>query len=190
MIEIATPKITGNSRRRPGVGLMKKHSVKTDMTPMVDLGFLLIAFFVMTTELSKPSMVNLNMPKKGTEMPLGNSNALTILLEDNDRVYYYPGDWKDALANGQVFKTNFSESNGLGKVIREKQKWLDANSKKEGRDGLMLLIKPGKGANYKNVMNALDEALINNVKKYALLTVETEEKEWMKNRINKLFLIE
>lgn len=182
MTEITTAGSTGNSRRRPGVGRMKRHSVKTDMTPMVDLGFLLIAFFVMTTELSKPTVVNLNMPKSGPSMPVGNSNALTILLDDNDRVYYYPGDWKDALANGQVFKTNFSESNGLGKVIREKQKWLDANSKKEGRDGLMLLIKPGKDANYKNVINALDEALINVVKKYALLPVEQEETEWMKNQ--------
>jgi biopolymer transport protein ExbD len=180
MTEIATTKSIGNSRRRAGVGRMKRYSVKTDMTPMVDLGFLLIAFFVMTTELSKPTVVKLNMPKNGPPTTLGNSNALTILLEDNDRVYYYPGDWKGALANGQVFKTNFSESNGLGKVIRKKQKWLDANSKKEGRDGLMLLLKPGKGANYKNVMNALDEALINNVKKYALLTVEPEETEWMK----------
>lgn len=182
MTEIATTASIGNSRRRAGAGRMKRHSVKTDMTPMVDLGFLLIAFFVMTTELSKPTVVKLNMPKNGPPMPVGNSNALTILLEDNDRVYYYPGDWKDALADGQVFKTNFSESNGLGKVIREKQKWLDVNNKKEGRDGLMLLIKPGKGANYKSVIDALDEALINNVKKYALLTVETEEKEWMKKQ--------
>jgi biopolymer transport protein ExbD len=182
MTEISVTGNIGNGRRRAGVRRMKRHSVKTDMTPMVDLGFLLIAFFVMTTELIKPTVVNLNMPKSGPPMPVGNSNALTILLDDNDRVYYYPGDWKEALANGQVFKTNFSETGGLGKVIREKQKWLEANSKKEGRDGLMLLIKPGKGANYRNVINTLDEALINVVKKYALLPVEPEETEWMKKQ--------
>jgi biopolymer transport protein ExbD len=184
MTEITATKSIGISRRRAGVGRMKRHSVKTDMTPMVDLGFLLIAFFVMTTELNKPTVINLNMPKSGPPTTLGNSNALTILLDNNDRVYYYPGDWKEALANGQVFKTNFSESKGLGKVIREKQKWLDANSKKEVRDGLMLLIKPGNGANYKNVINTLDEALINDVKKYVLLPVEPEETEWMKKQIH------
>ena len=141
------------------------------MTPMVDLGFLLITFFVFTAELSKPSVVKLNMPKDGPPILLGNSNALTILLDENDLVYYYHRDWKEASATGRVFKTNFSVSNGLGKVIREKQQWLDINEKKEGRNGLMLLIKAGKGASYQNVIDALDEAMINNCKKICTLTM-------------------
>jgi biopolymer transport protein ExbD len=174
---------TGNdSRPRAGVGRPKKLNVKIDMTPMVDLGFLLIAFFVMTAQLSKPSVVNLNMPTDGPPITLGNSNALTILLDDNDRVYYYQGDWKEALTNGRIFITNFSVSNGLGQVIREKQQWLDANNKKEKRNGLMLLIKAGKGASYQNVIDALDEAMINIVKKYAILPVEPEEMEWIKKQ--------
>ena len=55
-------------RRRAGVSRPKKHNPKTDMTPMVDLGFLLISFFVMTTELSKPRVAQLNMPKEGPPM--------------------------------------------------------------------------------------------------------------------------
>src|SRR5258705_5497897 len=105
-------------RRRPGVRRMKKHSLRTDMTPMVDLGFLLITFFVFTAELSKPSVVKLNMPIDGPPVLLANSNALTFLLDGNNVVYYYHGDWKEASATGQVFKTNFSVMDGLGKVIR------------------------------------------------------------------------
>ena len=162
---------------------MKKHSVRTDMTPMVDLGFLLIAFFVMTTELSKPSVVKLNMPMDGPPMDLGNSNALTVLLDGTDRVYYYNGNWEEASAKNEIYKTNLSVSNGLGKVIREKQKWLDAINKKEGHNGLMLLIKAGKQASYENVIDALDEAMINVVKKYAVLPAEAEESAWIQKQL-------
>jgi biopolymer transport protein ExbD len=174
---------TGNDhRRRAGVRRMKRHSVRTDMTPMVDLGFLLITFFVFTAEISKPSVVKLNMPTDGPPSHLGLSNALTILLDGNDRIYYYHGDWKDASANNAIVETNLSVKNGIGKVIREKQLQLDINNKKEGRNGLMLLIKAGKHASYKNVIDALDEAMINVVKKYALLKPDPEELEWMKTK--------
>ena len=171
-----------NERRRRGVCRMKRHSVRTDMTPMVDLGFLLITFFVFTAELSKPSVIKLNMPTDGPPILLGNSNALTFLLDDKNVVYYYHGDWKEASATGQVFKTNLSVTNGLGKVIRDTQQWLDVNNKKEKRNGLMLLIKAGKGASYQNVIDALDEAMIHIVTKYAILPVEPGEAAWMKEQ--------
>jgi biopolymer transport protein ExbD len=176
MLEINIP---GASRRRPGVGPVKRHNLKTDMTPMVDLGFLLITFFVMTVQLSKPSVVNLNMPKDGPSMPVGNSKALTVLIDNKDRIYYYQGAWKEALATGQVFKTNLSATNGLGKIIRRQQQSLDDNDQKEGRRGLMLMIKASQGASYKNVINAMDEALINVVEKYTILSADPEETGWM-----------
>lgn len=171
--------IAGIERRRPGSGRAKRHSLKTDMTPMVDLGFLLITFFVMTVQLSKPAVIDLAMPIAGPPTTLGNSNALTVLLDDNDRIYYYHGNWEEALANKEVVKTNLSVGSGLGKVIREKQKWLDANNIKDGRTGLMLLIKAGKKASYENVINALDETMINIVKKYAVLPAGDKEAAWM-----------
>jgi biopolymer transport protein ExbD len=167
------------NRRRVGVPRMKKYNVKTDMTPMVDLGFLLITFFIITTELSKPSVIKLNMAKDGPAMLLGTSNALTVLLAEHNRVYYYHGDWKKASENNKVYPTNFSVTNGLGKIIREKQKWLDEHGTKEKRNGLMLLIKAGNGASYQNVIDALDEATINMVGKYAVLSAGKEEKDWM-----------
>ncbi|MEI9810363.1 MAG: biopolymer transporter ExbD [Bacteroidota bacterium] len=179
MTEINTPAI---DRRGKGFGKPKRHSPRTDMTPMVDLGFILITFFVMTVQLSQPVAVKLNMPKEGDPMPLGKSDALTILLDDNDRIYYYHGDGKEALANNRIFTTNFSVKDGIGKVIREKQQWLDEYNKKEGRKGLMLLIKPGNKASYKNVIDALDETMINAVKKYAILATDPAETEWLKKQ--------
>lgn len=150
------------------------------MTPLVDLGFLLIAFFVFTAEMSKPVVANLIMPKDGPPMDLGDSNALTVLLGGDNKIWYYHGSMKNAISNNQVFTTSYSLRGGIGKVIRAKQEWLDkANISDEKRNGLMLLIKATSKASYENVMNALDEALINNVKRYALIKTEPEEINWV-----------
>ena len=79
----------------------------------------------------------------------------------------------------QIFQTGFSAKQGLRKVIWEKQQQLDVNNIKEGRRGLMLLIKPGEEAVYSDVIDMLDEALINNIKKYAVLKPDEEEIKWM-----------
>ena len=176
-----------SENRRAGVRHPKKHTPKTDMTPMVDLGFLLITFFVITTELSKPATLDLNMPKEGSPMPLGSSDALTVLLGKNNTIYYYHGDWNEAMKAKEIFQTNFSVKDGLGKVIREKQQRLDTSNIKEGRRGLMLLIKPGEDAVYSNVIDMLDEALINGVKKYAVLKQQDEEIKWLGTENRKLY---
>ena len=151
----------------------KKHILKIDMTPMVDLGFLLLTFFVFTTTMSTPKATDLIMPsdKPDPKPPkLIDELALTIILSENNNIYYYNGRWEDAINNNQIFETNYSTNNGLGKIIRQKQKDIDASRKfAGGRKGLMLLIKPTSASNYKNVVDALDEAVINDVRKYAIL---------------------
>jgi len=169
-------------RRRVGVSHPRKHTPKIDMTPMVDLGFLLISFFVITTELSKPRVAKLNMPKEGPPIPLGNSNALTVLLAGDNNIYYYQGNWQEAVADNKIVKTSLASSQGLRKVIIEKKQWLDANDKKEGRNGLMLLIKSTEKAEYKTVIDVLDEILINDVRKYAIIKMEPEEAAWIKKK--------
>lgn len=171
-------------KRRAGLRRMGKHNLKVDMTPMVDLGFLLITFFVITTELSKPTVMNLYMPKDGKPTPLGESNALSFLLGKNNTVYYYNGNWDDAKKKNEIFATTYSSKDGLRKIINEKQQRLDAtiSNNKEGRDGLMLLIKPGKKASYKNVVAVLDEATINVVKKYAVIKLSDEEAAFLKSK--------
>jgi biopolymer transport protein ExbD len=171
--------ITGSQplpSRSRSAARVKRHSVKTDMTPMVDLGFLLIAFFVMTTEMSRPSVTKLNMPKEGDiHSPLGESNALTFLIGAG-HLYYYLGDWKKANGEGQVKETSFSLMDGIGKIIRERQAWLAAAKiSKEGKDGLMFIIKPAPDANYRQVIDALDETQINGVKRYIIVKPEAEE---------------
>lgn len=163
-------------RRKAGVRPVKKHNLRTDMTPMVDLGFLLIAFFVMTTEMSKPKNLKLNMPKDGPPTPIKNSTALTVILGKDNSVYYYQGGWEEALKNNQVFQTDLSTGKGIGKVIRDKRDWLEkAKISKEGKDELMLMIKPTDNTSYAQIIDMLDETIINKVTRYAIVKPEPGE---------------
>ena len=72
----------------------KKQLLTIDMTPMVDLGFLLITFFVFTTTISSPTVTDLYMPKDSLiTNTLPESLALTLLLDDDNKIYYYHGDF-------------------------------------------------------------------------------------------------
>lgn len=171
------------SRKKAGVRYLRKHSLKTDMTPMVDLGFLLISFFVMTVRMNAPVVEKLYMPHDGPPQKLQMSNALTMLIGDNHTVYYYHGDIGQALEGNEIRQISFDEKKGIGKIIRDKQDFLaKAGISKEGKDGLMVLIKPSGKANYDDVVKALDEMQINNVTRYVLVKPEREEIGWLDAR--------
>ncbi len=168
------------SRKKTGVRQMIKHNLKIDMTPMVDLGFLLISFFVITTELSKPTAMDLIMPKDGPDTPIEQSNALSILVDKNNAIYYYEGKWEDAIKTNSIFKIQYAGINDLRSNINAKQNKLAAMpGTKEGKDGLMLIIKPGQRASYKNIVDILDEITITQVKKYVMVNQSAAEKEWL-----------
>ena len=168
------------NRQRAGVKRMKRHYLRIDMTPMVDLGFLLITFFVMTVEMSKPVATKFNMPKDGEVTELQKSAALTVLLGNYREIWYYHGFLNDAIKENRIYKTSFSYKDGLGKIIREKQVALDSNPlMKEGRDELTILLTPADNANYTGIIDVLDEVTINNVKRYALVKITDEEKQFL-----------
>jgi biopolymer transport protein ExbD len=166
------------ARKRAGVKKTALHHLKIDMTPMVDLGFLLITFFVITTELSEPRSMNLNMPKESQIMSkLGNSYALTVIA-GKDRHFYYHGDWREAKQRNEVL--SFSSNLELRYIINEKLKKLEDRSVfKEGREGMMLLLKPTEHTSYKTLVDVLDEILITGVKKHAIVKLSSDEIKWL-----------
>lgn len=162
----------------------KKQSLRIDMTPMVDLGFLLITFFVFTTTLSEPKAADLFMPKESNDsLNLPESLALTVLLGADNRVFYYAGDFNEAIRANTIYETSYSTYEGIGKAIRQKQNEIETSKRfPEGRKGMMLLVKPTGNSNYKNVIDALDEATINDVRKYALVDATPEELAFVKRK--------
>ena len=160
--------------KKIGVKRMKKANLKIDMTPMVDLGFLLVAFFVFTTQISMPSITKLYMPHDGDPTKIPSSKSLTFLLRDDSHVYYYYGDMEDAIKSDKIFQTSYSEIIGMGNIIRLKQTELE--KRKIDRNDLIVLIKANSETSYKNVMHVIDEMLINGVTRYALTDISSEEK--------------
>lgn len=170
-----------SARKRPGVRRMTKRALCIDMTPMVDLGFLLISFFVITAELSKPGGLPLIMPKDSKAHPteLGESYALTVILKEGKN-YYYEGSWENALRENRIQETSLA---GLREIITRKQKNLDDTLRyPEGRLGLMLLIKADETASYTSLVDVLDEVVISAIDKYALIALSEEEKNWLRQR--------
>ena len=96
----------GDHKKGPGVKKAKRLSTRVDMTPMVDLGFLLITFFIFTTTMSSPKALNLNMPKDTKNQDELNkakqSGALTIMLGKDNHVFYYEGQLEP---DGSNFKS-------------------------------------------------------------------------------------
>jgi len=187
---------SGSHKKGPGVKKAKKLSTRVDMTPMVDLGFLLITFFIFTTTMSSPKALNLNMPKDTkNEEELNKakeSGALTIMLGKNNGVYYYEGQLapdgsnfktanfatiRDEIINKKkdVIKTHIHDSN-CPKIWAENKG--DKNSCLD-RD-FVVVIKPDEDATYRNTVDMLDEMTINNVKRYAMVDITPQELEVVK----------
>ena len=152
-------------------------AVRIDMTPMVDLGFLLITFFIFTTTISEPTTIKLYMPRDGDPLPIGDSKVLTVLLGNNNRVYAYEGSFEKTLKENKLISTNYDEAGGIGNLIRQKQmRFLQLNPANDKAD-LLYLIKPTRHCTYKNVIDALDEATINGVKKYMIADASGDENQ-------------
>lgn len=152
----------------------KFHSVRIDMTPMVDLGFLLITFFIFTTSMMEPNVTKLIMPTDGPGTPVSPNKIITALV-DNNKLLLYEGSFDEASAGNKLVKTDFNVKTGFGHFIRQKQRALDAKGQKED---LVIAIKPLTSASYGDVMNALDEMKINNVQRYAIVDISQEEKNY------------
>jgi len=162
----------GSHKKGPGVKKAKKASTRVDLTPMVDLGFLLITFFIFTTTISQPTAMKLNLPKD-TDKPeeqnkLKESGALTLLLGKNDNVYYYEGQLDPTASNLQ---------SSTMKKIRDE---IIKKKRSTPADDLMIVIKPGEESTYKDVVNALDEMTINDIKRYALVDISDVESQLLK----------
>ena len=150
---------------------------KIDMTPMVDLGFLLITFFIFTISMSESRALKLIVPADGPPMPSPQSASLTLLLDSN-RVFAYRGRWEDAGRAGAVQPTSLNTYTGAGAVIGALQKDLRARGRHDS--DLVLLIKPAARADYRQVVDALDMALIHKVKRYAIVEPEKEEEAYLR----------
>lgn len=152
-------------------GQKSKHLVRVvgiDMTPMVDLGFLLITFFIFTTSLSEPTSMPLNMPKKGEPIDVPESKTLSIIVGKENKIISYEGMWENAAALKQ------SGLQDVGNIVRKKQETLEKIQPGNSRE-MVVIIKPLKSASYGGLVGVLDEMTINGVRLYTVVAPMPDE---------------
>lgn len=62
-------------------------SIRIDMTPFVDIGFLLLTFFMLTTQFRPPEEVVIELPYSHSEFKLPESDVMMITLTSDDRIF-------------------------------------------------------------------------------------------------------
>jgi biopolymer transport protein ExbD len=168
----------GGHKKGPGVKKAKKLSTRVDLTPMVDLGFLLITFFIFTTTMSQPTAFKLFLPKDADKPEDQNavkqSGVLTILLGKDNHVFYYEGMLDNSNASSKFKSANFGNGDdGIRNIIlKKKVNTPDAD--------FVVVLKPNPECTYRNVVDILDEMAINVVKRYALVDISDVENQLIK----------
>jgi biopolymer transport protein ExbD len=199
----------GGGKHKGGKKRGKKLSTRVDFTPMVDLGFLLITFFMLTTSMNKPQTMEINMPVKEDLPPeeitkVKASQAMTVLLAQDDKVVYYFINSKTGEPETPQI-TDFSKGGIRATLLRENKSrnpQIDSitiyknqlnigqineatyrsrvNQIKSWKDGLIVVIKATDKSKYKNMIDILDEMLICNIGRYAIVDITDIELEMLK----------
>jgi biopolymer transport protein ExbD len=203
----------GGGHKKGGKPKGKKMSTRVDFTPMVDLGFLLITFFMLTTSMSKPKTMEINMPVKDVEeiekQKVKASQAITLLLAENDQIVYYFINETTGEPETPVI-TNFGKGGIRATLLGRNKELLDkANNNnydsipvlkemykrneipedemkrriagiKANKDALIVVIKADDKAKYRNLVDILDEMLICNIGRYAIVDISDIEIDLIK----------
>ncbi len=179
---------TGDGGGKKGGGKVrsKKQNSKVDLTAMVDLAFLLITFFMLTTSLSKPQSMDLGLPDKNdsTDTPdikVDQRRTMTIILGDNNKIKWFHGLIEAPEPNGKPTDAVYGKE-GIRKELLKRVKSVPeiVGAKK----GLIVIIKPTKKSTYKNLVDILDEMAICGVPTYAIVNDFSPEEKALADKMN------
>lgn len=169
---------TSSKEGKGGKVRTKKQSTRVDLTAMVDLAFLLITFFMLTTTLNKPQAMDLAMPDKDVKNPenqldVAASRTMTILLGSNDKLEWYIGEPGKSAPTVEGYGKN-----DIRKTLIENSQKVKAST---GKD-MFVIIKPSDKSVYKNMVDILDEMHITNVQSYGIVDITKPEIEELKKQ--------
>lgn len=164
-----------------GKGRRKLSTPRIDLTPMVDLGFLLITFFMYTTTMAKPKVMEIAAPPRnmGGGVTVPAEATLVVLPTADHHVAYYQGTEEATMS---LQWCSFTGVNSLRRVLEQETarvKALPANYSMEAHK-LHVLIKPDTAAAYEDIVNTLDEMNIAAVPYYTLMRISVTEQHAIK----------
>ena len=171
----------GGGKKGDGKVRSKKSGSKVDLTAMVDLAFLLITFFMLTTTLSKPQSMSLGLPDKEdkpdpkNQVKVDENRTMTILLGDNDKMVRYVGLLATPVKGGAPKDFSYGKGGIREELLARKKLVLEYTGNKD--KGMIVIIKPSKKSNYRNLVDILDEMAIVDVPTYAIVNEYTPEEK-------------
>lgn len=182
---------TDDSVKKKGGGKVrsKKGSSKVDLTAMVDLAFLLITFFMLTTSLSKPQSMDLGLPDKDDpkdkpkDIKVDQRRTMTIIMGKDNKIKWYHGLLDTPEPNGAPTDAVYGK-NGLRKEILKRVVSVPQVTGNKDK-GLIVIIKPSKKSTYRNLVDVLDEMAISKVPTYAIVNDITPEEMKLVDEMNK-----
>lgn len=165
----------------------RKSTPRIDFTPMVDLGFLLITFFVFTSSLNEPRTMDIQMPVEGGVVTkIKHYTAMTIYLADKHRLFYLTGS--DAMKNDYTKMKNLSLKNGQelrdALLMHKENVRLCIESRVKGSDKddfPFVIVKASQKSDYSDLVNTLDELSITGMLNYALVDISEEDEKAIAN---------
>ena len=156
-------------------GRSRMPAPRIDLTAMVDLAFLLITFFIMTTTLAKPKAMDLAMPIKGPASASPESRTMTICIGKDNQVLWYMGMPEKPLTSPQL--VNFSKT-GLRAALINTSKGVFERSGKP----LIVILKPSSHSVYSDFVTALDELNITNIQSYSVADISPKDIDLLKQQ--------
>jgi len=180
---------TGDSGGKGGKVRSKKSNAKVDLTAMVDLAFLLITFFMLTTSLSKPQSMDLGLPDKEddptkkTEIKTDERRTMTVILGKGNTIKWYHGLLDTPQPGGAPTNAVYGK-NGIRKEILKLVKEVPEMTGNKDK-GLIVIIKPTKKSTYRNLVDILDEMAICDVPTYAIVNDFSEGEKKLADELNK-----
>jgi len=158
-------------------GRRKTHSLRVDLTPMVDLGFLLITFFMYTTTLAKNKLMEINRPSGNVAHPTvyPEESTVTLIPVGFHKIIYYPG----TLYKTEWRQIGYSGNSSVRNILMAKEKQVAGlpNTLSAQAHQLHVVIKPDSDCSYSDIVALLDEMHILDIQYYALTDITAEEKD-------------
>jgi biopolymer transport protein ExbD len=159
----------------------KKNGGKVDLTAMVDLAFLLITFFMLTTSLNKPQAMDIAMPDKNKidkndNLEVADNRSITLLLGSDNKISWYYGQ----LAKPIYPPTTVDyTSEGIRKVLIQMK--AEVPKRAGGDKDLIVIIRPSEKSVTRNLIDVLDEMKIVDIKRYMISKINEDEIKLLKS---------
>ncbi len=145
--------------QKKGVGLRRpkrRVGIRVDMTPMVDIAFLLLIFFMVTTVFRAPQAMEVNLPPPDTKVEVAESNVLNLYVDKDQRFFY-------RMAKGPLTQTTMKD---LGQVFTDNAKL---------NPELIILVKVRRNATYGTMVDVMDELEIANMARFSLVPMSDQD---------------